>query len=70
MRRWRNKKDLIDLLGNPFVNDVVKKLSTKHQAKKQTIIYGELEDEISDIIIPKTEHELNVSYIEEVVKLL
>ena len=70
MGRWGNKKALIDLLGNLFVSDVVKKLSTKHQAKKQTIIYGELEDEISDIIIPKIEHELNVSYIEEVVKLL
>ncbi|MDD2935207.1 MAG: hypothetical protein PHX25_01910 [Candidatus Pacebacteria bacterium] len=64
------KKALVDLLGLKFVNDVIKKLDMKHQAKKQTIMYGDLEDEKGDIIVPKTEHELTENYIKEIKKLL
>ena len=64
------KKALVDLLGTKFVNDVIKILEPKHKAKKQTIMYGDLEDEKGDIIVSKTEHELTENYINEIKKLL
>lgn len=64
------KKALVDLLGIKFVNDVIKKLDSKHQAKKQTIMYGDLEEEAGDILVAKTEHELTENYIKKIVKLL
>lgn len=64
------KNDLAELVGLSFVNDLIKNLDSKHKAKKQTIIYGELEKEPGDILIKNTEHELTKDYIEEVAKLL
>lgn len=64
------KKELIDLVGLPFMDDLIKNLDSKHKAKKQTIIYGELEKEPGDILVKDAEHELTKNYIEEVSKLL
>jgi hypothetical protein len=64
------KKALTDLLGKPFVEDIVKHLKPKHKAQKQTILYGALEDEPADILVPKTEHELTPKYLSALKKLL
>jgi len=64
------KKALIDLAGSKFVNDVAKNLNLKHKAKKQTIIYGDLEEEPGDILVTNTEHELNENYIKEIARIL
>ena len=64
------KKACIDLLGSKFTHDVIKNLHSKHQAGKQTIIYGDLEEEDGDIIVPNTDHELSDSYIKQIEKLL
>ena len=70
---WKDKeikKALIDLLGLKFVNDVIKKLDSKHQAKRQTIMYGDLENEKGDIIVSKTEHELTENYLKEIEQII
>ncbi len=70
---WKGKKikkDLVSMLGSKFVNDIIKNLDSKHQAKKQTIMYGDLEEELGDIIIPNTEHELSKNYLKEIVRIL
>lgn len=65
------KKALIDLVGSKFVNDVIKNLDPKkHQAKKQTIIYGDQEDESGDILVPDTGHELKDNYIKALERIL
>lgn len=64
------KKALVDLLGIKFVEDVIKNLKKKHKAKKQTIIYGDREEEKADILVSKTEHELTENYIKVIKKLL
>lgn len=70
---WQDKsikKSLIKLAGSKIINDVPKHLTSKHLADKQIIMYGDLEDELGDIIIPKTEHALNNAYIKAIGKLL
>ena len=70
---WKDqkiKKALVDLAGSKFVNDVIKNLSSKHQAKKQTIMYGDLEKERGDILVPNTQHELSDQYIKEIAQIL
>ncbi len=70
---WKDKKTkkaLIDLLGSKFVKDVIKNLTSRHKAKRQTIMYGDLEEESGDILVCNTEHELNEKYIKEIAKLL
>lgn len=70
---WKDKKikkALVDLLGAKFVNDVVKKLGPKHKAKKQTIIYGDLEEEDGDILVKDTQHELTANYLKEIKKII
>ena len=70
---WKDKKikkALVDLLGTKFVNDVIKKLDSKHQAKRQTIMYGDLENEKGDIIVSKTEHELTENYLKEIEQII
>ncbi|AKM84294.1 TPA: hypothetical protein DCZ46_03030 [Candidatus Campbellbacteria bacterium] len=70
---WKDKKikkALVDLLGAKFVNDVVKKLDPKHKAKKQTIIYGDLEEEDGDILVKDTQHELTANYLKEIKKII
>lgn len=64
------KKELADLLGRAFVEDMSKKLRTKHRAHSQMIIYGSREEEPGDIIVPRTGHRLNARYIKEIVGLL
>lgn len=70
---WKDrevKKSLVDLVGSRFVNDVTKNLSVKHQAKKQTIMYGDREKEAGNIIVPNTGHRLNDRYIKEIARIL
>ena len=64
------KKALVDLLGVQFVEDVTKYLKKKNKAKKQTIIYGDKEEEKADILVSKTGHELSDNYIKVIKKLL
>jgi len=64
------KKTLVEITGAKFVNDVIKNLKPKHKATKQTIMYGALEKEVGDILVPKTQHELTNEYIKEITKLL
>lgn len=64
------KKALVDLAGKEFVDDIVDNLKTAHQAEKQTIVYGDREEEPADILVPDTEHELNSNYVEEIEKIL
>ncbi len=64
------RKELVKIIGKEFVEDIEKNLKKKNLAKKQTILYGELENEKADIIVPKTEHELSKDYILAVNKLL
>lgn len=64
------KKELADLFGRAFVEDISKKLHTKHRARSQMIIYGDREEESGDIIVPRTGHRLNARYIKEIVGLL
>ncbi|MHB1330740.1 MAG: hypothetical protein ACYCY6_02120 [Minisyncoccota bacterium] len=63
-------KALTELAGSEFVNDIIKNLSQTNKAKRQTVMYGALEGELADILVPNTEHELSDAYIEEVSKLL
>jgi len=64
------KKALIELAGEEFVNDVINNLNSKNKSTKQITMYGALEEEPGDVIVPETEHELNKNYIEAVSKLL
>jgi pimeloyl-ACP methyl ester carboxylesterase len=64
------KKALIDLVGAQVVADVIRDLRPGHQAQSQTILYGDQEEEQADILVPNTGHELNSTYIEEVMKIL
>lgn len=66
----RMRKELADLLGRAFVEDISKKLRATHRARGQTIIYGDREEEPGDIIVPRTGHRLNARYIKEIVELL
>ncbi len=59
----KDKKALIDLINSKFVNDVIHNLGRKHKAKKQTIIYGDKEEEPGDILVLNTGHELSNNYI-------
>jgi pimeloyl-ACP methyl ester carboxylesterase len=64
------KNELADLLSQTFVEDISKKLRTKHCARNQVIVYGDREEEPGDIIIPRTGHRLNARYIKMLVELL
>jgi len=64
------KKALVDLIGLEFVEDVIKNLKKKHKAKKQTIVYGDKEEEKADILVYKTGHELSDNYIKVIKKLI
>lgn len=64
------KKALVDLVGQAFVDDVVQHLTPTHHAEKQTIFYGDQEEEPADVLVLHTEHELNERYREEILKLL
>jgi hypothetical protein len=64
------KKLLNDLTGTKFVNDIVRHLDKKHKAKKQTVIYGDKEEEKADILVLNTNHELNDRYIKTIIGLI
>lgn len=64
-----DREALIELAGQQFVNDIAQNLKP-HQAKKQTIIYGDLENETGDILVLNTEHELTDSYIKVIKELI
>jgi hypothetical protein len=64
------KKALVDLMGKKFIDDIIVNLKPKHKAKKQTIMYGDREGEQADVLVLKTGHRLNGSYIEEIAKIL
>lgn len=63
-------KALTELAGKEFVNDIIKNLTSVNKAKRQTVIYGALEGEMGDVLVPDTEHELTENYIKEIEKLL
>lgn len=64
------KKSLEDLVGSDFVDDLIQNLNATHQAKRQTVMYGDQEEEEADILVGNTEHELTDNYIEEIAKIL
>lgn len=64
------KKELADLLGRAFVEDVSGKLRATHRARSQVILYGDREEEPGDIIVPRTGHRLNARYVEKIIELL
>jgi hypothetical protein len=64
------KSQLVDLLGENFVDDISKKLRPEHRARKQFTLYGDREGTSGDIIVPKTGHRLNARYNKEIVNLL
>ena len=64
------KKLLIEVTGAKFVSDLIDNLKPKHQAQKQTIIYGDQEEEEGDILVPNTQHELTDDYIKVMESIL
>ncbi len=64
------RKALVDLLGEPYISDIEKKLTPTHKAKKQTIMYGDKEEETADILVLNTEHEITENYLTALSKLL
>lgn len=64
------KKLLIEVTGEQFVADINANLKEKHQAKKQTLIYGDKEEEKADILVANTQHELTPNYIKVIERLL
>lgn len=67
-----DKEALIDLLGEAFIEDIVKHLTEENRAEKQTRLYGDQEgdDGIADILVTETDHELTRKYIQKVAMLL
>ena len=66
----KDRKDWIEMFNKEYIDDIVRNLKKTTKAGKQTTLYGELEKEPADIIVPKTEHELNYNYIKEIKGLL
>jgi hypothetical protein len=64
------RKALVDLMGKEFVDDIIDHLKPKHKAKKQTILYGDREDEKADVLVPNTGHRLNARYIKEIAEII
>ncbi len=70
---WKDKKmikELINITGLKFVNDIIKNINPIHLANKQTIMYGDKENESGDIIVPNTGHRLSKDYFNEINKIL
>jgi len=70
LKRGKDKKAFVDLLGRQYVENITRNLKPKHLAKKQTQMYGDLEEEQGDILVLNTGHELNGRYIKEIAKIL
>lgn len=64
------RKALVDLLGAKYIDDIERQLKPKHKAIKQTIIYGDKEEEKADILVKNTEHEISENYLKELKRLL
>ena len=64
------KKELVTLLGKAFIEDICKKLKSKHRASDQVIMYGDREEELGDIIVSLTGHRLNTRYNKKIAELL
>lgn len=64
------KKALIEVLGKDFTNDLSKKIKSKNKAKKTVVLYGDREEEKSDILIKNTGHFLTKNYIKVIEELL
>lgn len=63
-------KALRELTGSQFVTDIKRHLKRKNAAKKQTILYGEAEEEPGDILVPDTGHVLSAAYINKIAQIL
>ena len=63
-------KALIEMTGKEFVDDIMVSMQNNNRALKQTVIYGDKENEPGDIIVPDTDHEITENYITEIVKIL
>ncbi|MDQ1281687.1 MAG: hypothetical protein QG630_38 [Patescibacteria group bacterium] len=73
LKYFTNKKftpDLVEICGKDFVYDIKSILKKKHLAKQGISLYGELEKEKADIIIPKTDHEINNSYLKAIKNII
>jgi pimeloyl-ACP methyl ester carboxylesterase len=70
LKEGEDRKLYIDLLGKDFVDDIVTNITDKNLSKRQTTMYGDLEGEDADIIVPNTGHRLNKNYLKEIDKLL
>lgn len=66
----KDKKALIDLINSEFIEDIVNNMGRSHKAKKQTIVYGDKEEELGDILVLNTRHELNDNYISAISGIL
>jgi esterase/lipase len=64
------REALVELLGASNVDNLEKNLQSSHKAHKQTILYGDKEEERGDVLVPNTEHEINKNYLKEVGKIL
>lgn len=73
LRSFENEKDkreLADLLGSDFTEDITVRLQPNHRASSQVVLYGDREGEAGDVIVPKTGHRLNARYINAIGELL
>ena len=66
----KDKKTFVDLFGHEYIEDIAKNLKPKHLATRQTIMYGELEEDQGDVLVSNTGHELNNQYIKEIGRIL
>ena len=64
------KKALIELAGEAFVTDIIDNLKKTHLADRQTILYGDKENELADVLVSDTGHELTDNYVKAVAELL
>jgi len=66
----KTRKALCELVGDSFVDSVDRNLEKSHKAERQTVIYGDQENEEADVLVPNTDHEINDAYIKEIGKLI
>ena len=66
----QDEKLLIEVVGKSFVDDVKKNLKENNNTKKEISIYGDKENELADIFVLNTDHEINENYIKEIEKII
>ncbi len=64
------KEELVNLLGQSFVEDIIKNIDPILKTQNQVTLYGDRENEPGDVIVSKTGHRLNARYNKEIVNLL